>query len=91
MKKIKYNDMKNIIKNMNNKELYIKLNGVIIQKIKIKNSKIFLRKNRLVIKDESIEKISISLDWVANFYVNETNTSIKLEFDQNGDVLIHII
>lgn len=83
--------MKKIINQMNNKRLLIKLDGVIIQKLKIIKAKIFLKKNRLIIKDENIEKISISIDWIANFYTNETNTSIKLEFDQNGEVLIHII
>ncbi len=91
MKKIRYKDMKKIINQMNNKRLLIKLDGVIIQKLKIIKAKIFLKKNRLIIKDENIEKISISIDWIANFYTNETNTSIKLEFDQNGEVLIHII
>ena len=83
--------MKKIINQMNNKRLLIKLDGVIIQKLKIIKAKIFLKKNRLIIKDENIEKISISIDWIANFYTNESNTSIKLEFDQNGEVLIHII
>ena len=83
--------MKKIINQMNNKRLLIKLDGVIIQKLKIIKAKIFLKKNRLIIKDENIEKISISIDWIANFYTNETNTSIKLEFDQNVEVLIHII
>lgn len=91
MKKIRYKDMKKIINQMNNKRLLIKLDGVIIQKLKIIKAKTFLKKNRLIIKDENIEKISISIDWIANFYTNETNTSIKLEFDQNGEVLIHII
>lgn len=91
MKKIRYKDMKKIINQMNNKRLLIKLDGVIIQKLKIIKAKIFLKKNRLIIKDENIEKISISIDWIANFYTNESNTSIKLEFDQNGEVLIHII
>ena len=91
MKKVRYKDMKKIINQMNNKRLLIKLDGVIIQKLKIIKAKIFLKKNRLIIKDENIEKISISIDWIANFYTNETNTSIKLEFDQNGEVLIHII
>lgn len=91
MKKIRYKDMKKIINQMNNKRLLIKLDGVIIQKLKIIKAKIFLKKNRLIIKDENIEKISISIDWIANFYTNETNTSIKLEFDQNVEVLIHII
>lgn len=91
MKKIRYKDMKKIINQMNNKRLLVKLDGVIIQKLKIIKAKIFLKKNRLIIKDENIEKISISIDWIANFYTNETNTSIKLEFDQNGEVLIHII
>ncbi len=91
MKKVRYKDMKKIINQMNNKRLLVKLDGVIIQKLKIIKAKIFLKKNRLIIKDENIEKISISIDWIANFYTNETNTSIKLEFDQNGEVLIHII
>ena len=91
MKKITYKEMKKIIKQMSNKRLIIKVNGIIIQKIKIKNSKIFLKKNRLIIQDENIDKVNIGIDWIANFYTNENNTSIKLEFDQNGDVLIHII
>lgn len=91
MKKIKYNQMKEIIQKMNNKSLLIKTNGMIKQKLKIQKSKIFLKKNRLIVQDNGIEKINIGIDWVANFYTNEVYTSLMLEFDQNGDILIHII
>lgn len=83
--------MKEIIQKMNNKSLLIKTNGMIKQKLKIQKSKIFLKKNRLIVQDNGIEKINIGIDWVANFYTNEVYTSLMLEFDQNGDILIHII
>lgn len=91
MKKIKYKDMKQLILKMNNKSLFIKTNGMIRQKLKIQKSKIFIKKNRLIVQDNGKEKINIGIDWVANFYTNEIYTSLKLEFDQNGDILIHII
>mgnify|MGYP006943508188 CR=1 FL=1 len=91
LRKIKYKSLKEIIKRMNHKVLLIKVNGIIKQKIKIENANILLKKNRLIVFDDNIEKISVGIDWIANFYTNESNTSIKLEFDQNGEVLIHII
>lgn len=91
MKKIKYKDMKQLILKMNNKSLLIKTNGMIKQKLKIQKSKIFLKKNRLIVQDNGIEKINVGIDWVSNFYTNEVYTSLKLEFDQNGEILVHII
>ena len=82
MKKIRYNEMKEIIQKMNNKSLLIKTTGMIKQKLKIEKSKIVMKKNRLIVIDAGIEKINIGIDWVSNFYTNEVYTSIKLELDE---------
>ncbi len=90
MEKITYKNFKELIKKNNSKRLLIKVKGIIKQTIHIKNSKIFLSKNRLIIQDNTMEKINIGIDWVANFYSNYHNTIIKLEFDQIGEVVLYI-
>lgn len=90
MEKITYKNFKELIKKNNSKRLLIKAKGIIKQTIHIKNSKIFLSKNRLIIQDNTMEKINIGIDWVANFYSNYHNTIIKLEFDQIGEVVLYI-
>ncbi len=91
MKKIKYKDTKEILKQFNSKAILINITGIITQTINIQNSKIYFYKNKLTINEYKTEKITIDINWVANFYSNENNTMVKLEFDQTGAVEIHII
>lgn len=91
MKRITYKEMKNIIRSMNNRAILIKVEGIYIQRIEIQKSRIFTHKDRLIVQDKNIERFNVGISWVSNFYTNETQTSIKLELDEKGEVLIHII
>lgn len=90
MKKISYIQLQRLISNFNNKNLLIEQDGFISSKIDIKESKILISKNMLMVKDDNIEKIKINIDWVANFYRSESMNVIKLEFDTDEEILIHI-
>ena len=86
MKKIIYKKTKEILKHFNGKAILINIMGIITPTINIQNSKIYFYKNEF-----NTEKINIDINWVANFYSNEDNTIVKLEFDQTGYIEIHII
>lgn len=90
MKKINYKELRQLINNFNNKSLVIQQNGFIKSQIYIKQSKISILKDKLIVKDSKLEKIKININWVANFYRSENNNSIKLEFDTDEEILIHI-
>lgn len=90
MKKINYNELRQLINNFNNKSLVIQQNGFIKSQIYIKQSEILILKDELIVKDNKLEKIRININWVANFYRSENNNSIKLEFDTDEEILIHI-
>lgn len=89
MKKINYNELRQLINNFNNKSLVIQQNGFIKSQIYIKQSEILILKDELIVKDNKLEKIRININWVANFYHSENNNSIKLEFDTDEEILIH--
>ncbi len=91
LKKIIYKKTKEILKHFNGKAILINIMGIITQTINIQNSKIYFYKNKLIINECNTEKINIDINWVANFYSNEDNTIVKLEFDQTGYIEIHII
>lgn len=83
--------MKKIVKGFDDKTIQVKTNGIIMQKFIIENLKIYFHKNKIILKDNDIEKIRIDIEWIANFYTNEKQDSIKFEFDQVGTAELHII
>lgn len=91
MKKINYIELQQLISNFNNKNLLIEQKGFIKSQIDIKQSKILILKDELIVKDANKEKIKINIDWMANFYRSESMNIIKLEFDTDEEILIHII
>lgn len=90
MKKIDYTELQQLINNFNNKNLLIQQNGFIKSQIDIKQSKLLILKNELIVEDSNKEMIKINIDWVANFYRSEDMNIIKLEFDTNEEILIYI-
>ena len=54
------------------------------------NADIKIIKNEFTIRINQKMNITIDINWVANFYVNNNNTIIKLEFDNLGDVVLAI-
>lgn len=91
MERITYKQMKEIIKNFNNRNIRIQVSGIIAQIFDIKDLKIYFKQDMIIITDDNIEKLKINSCWIANFYTNKDNTIIKYEFDQTGAVELYII
>lgn len=91
MEKIKYKEMKKIVKGFDDKTIQVKINGIIMQKFIIEKLKICFHKNKIILKDNDIEKIRIDIEWIANFYTNDKQDIIRFEFDQVGIAELHII
>lgn len=90
MKKIKFKELKEIIKNFQEKNVMLKINGLIRTNINIKKANVDIIKNKFIIRINQEMNISVDINWVANFYTNDDNTIVKLEFDQLGEVELAI-
>lgn len=91
MERITYKQMKEIVKNFNNRNIRIQVNGIIAQIFDIKDLKIYFKQDMIIITDDNIEKLKINSCWIANFYTNKDNTIMRYEFDQTGAVELYII
>ena len=90
MKKIKFKELKEIIKNFQEKNVMLKINGLIRTNINIKKANVDIIENKFIIRINQEMNISVDINWVANFYTNDDNTIVKLEFDQLGEVELAI-
>lgn len=90
MKKIKFKELKEIIKNFQEKNVRLKINGLIRTNINIKKANVDIIENKFIIRINQEMNISVDINWVANFYTNDDNTIVKLEFDQLGEVELAI-
>lgn len=90
MKIIKFKELKEIIKNFQEKNVRLKINGLIRTNINIKKANVDIIENKFIIRINQEMNISVDINWVANFYTNDDNTIVKLEFDQLGEVELAI-
>lgn len=90
MKKIRFRELNEIIKYFQEKNIILKISGLIRTDVNIKKAHIKIIKNEFTIRINQKMNITIDINWVANFYVNNNNTIIKLEFDNLGDVVLAI-
>ena len=88
MKKIKFKELKEKINYFQGKSVLLIITGLVKTKIRIKQVYLQIKKNNFIIKvDEKID-IAVDINWVANFYANDINTILKLEFDNLGEVVL---
>lgn len=90
MKKIKFKELKETIKKFQEKNVMLKINGLIRTNINIKKANVDIIENEFIIRINQEMNISVDTNWVANFYTNDDNTIVKLEFDQLGEVELAI-
>lgn len=88
MKKIKFKELKEKINYFQGKSVLLIITGLVKTKIKIKQVYLQMKKNNFIIKVDEKINIAIDINWVANFYTNDTNTILKLEFDNLGEVVL---
>ena len=88
MRKIKFKELKEIIKYFQEKMVLLKISGIIRTNVNIKNAHIEIIKNEFIIRINQEMNIIVDINWVANFYANNNNTIIKLEFDNLGKVVL---
>ena len=90
MKKIKFKELKEVVNNFQEKNVMLKIEGIINTNVNIKKAYILIIKNQFIIRINKEMNISVDTNWVANFYTNEDSTKIKLEFDNLGDVVLTV-
>lgn len=88
MRKIKFKELKEIIKYFQEKNVLFKISGIIRTNVNIKKAHIEIIKNEFIIRINQEMNIIVDINWVANFYANNDNTIIKLEFDNLGKVVL---
>lgn len=88
MRKIKFKELKEIIKYFQEERVLLKISGIIRTNVNIKNAHIEIIKNEFIIRINQEMNIIVDINWVANFYANNNNTIIKLEFDNLGKVVL---
>ncbi len=90
MKKIKFKELKEVVNNFQEKNVMLKIKGIINTNVNIKKAYILIIKNQFIIRINKEMNISVDTNWVANFYTNEDSTKIKLEFDNLGEVVLTV-
>ena len=90
MKKIKFKELKEVVNNFQEKNVMLKIEGIINTYVNIKKAYILIIKNQFIIRINKEMNISVDTNWVANFYTNEDSTKIKLEFDNLGEVVLTV-
>ena len=90
MKKIKFKELKEVVNNFHEKNVMLKIKGIINTNVNIKKAYILIIKNQFIIRINKEMNISVDTNWVANFYTNEDSTKIKLEFDNLGEVVLTV-
>ncbi len=90
MKKIKFKELKEVVNNFQEKNVMLKIEGIINTNVNIKKAYILIIKNQFIIRINKEMNISVDTNWVANFYTNEDSTKIKLEFDNLGEVVLTV-
>lgn len=88
MRKIKFKELKEIIKYFQEKRVLLKISGIIRTNVDIKKVHIEIIKNKFIIRINQEMNIIVDINWIANFYTNNNNTIIKLEFDNLGKVVL---
>ena len=90
MKKIKFKELKEVVNKFQEKNVMLKIEGIINTNVNIKKAYILIIKNQFIIRINKEMNISVDTNWVANFYTNEDSTKIKLEFDNLGEVVLTV-
>ncbi len=90
MKKINFKELKETINNFQGKNVMLKITGLIGTDINVKKANVTIIENEFIIRVNEEISISIDTNWVANFYTNDDNTIVKLEFDNLGEVILAI-
>lgn len=90
LKKIRFRELKELLKYFQEKNVMLKITGLIRIDVNIKKAHIEIKKDKFIIMINQEMNITIDINWVANFYVNNNNTIIKLEFDNLGKVVLAI-
>lgn len=90
MRRIKFKELKEIIKYCQEKNVLLKISGIIRTNINIEKAHIEIINNEFIIRINQEMNIIVDINWIANFYTNNDNTIIKLEFDNLGRVELYI-
>lgn len=87
MRKINFEEFKNELKQLQEKDILIQISKIIDITKRIRKAQIIINSNRIFISDENNEEINIDINNISNFY--KEDEKLKCEFDNWLEILIY--